>query len=200
MTPGAQTTATVAVVAGMATEVSIVPPGSQPAPTATPISVGPLPATTQPSESSVTGQTTGTETGTSATSLPTATASTSGTATNQPAGLTYTVKAGDTLSAIAKRYGVTTSAIQEANNITNASKIVVGQRLIIPGVFTEPSSSGTTMTTTTNAQGQTIYVVQRGDNLSRIAAHFGTTVSAIVQANNISNPSLIYAGQKLIIP
>jgi murein DD-endopeptidase MepM/ murein hydrolase activator NlpD len=42
--------------------------------------------------------------------------------------------------------------------------------------------------------------VQRGDNLYRIARRFGTTVSAIVAANNISNPSLIYRGQVLLIP
>jgi LysM repeat protein len=42
--------------------------------------------------------------------------------------------------------------------------------------------------------------VQRGDTLSGIAAQFGTTVPAIMAANNLSNPNLIYAGQKLCIP
>lgn len=44
------------------------------------------------------------------------------------------------------------------------------------------------------------YVVQPGDTLSSIARSFNTTVSAIISANNISNPDLIYAGQSLIIP
>ncbi len=44
------------------------------------------------------------------------------------------------------------------------------------------------------------YTVQRGDTLSGIAVHFGTTVPAIMTANNLSNPNLIYAGQKLCIP
>ena len=46
----------------------------------------------------------------------------------------------------------------------------------------------------------TTYVVQWGDTLSSIARQFGTTVQAIVDANNIANPNLIYAGQTLIIP
>lgn len=48
-------------------------------------------------------------------------------------GFYYTVRRGDTLSSIAKRYGVTTSAIVRANRIRNPSKIVAGQRLWIPG-------------------------------------------------------------------
>jgi LysM repeat protein len=44
------------------------------------------------------------------------------------------------------------------------------------------------------------YTVQRGDTLSGIAAHFGTTVPALMAANNLHNPNLIYAGQKLCIP
>lgn len=46
----------------------------------------------------------------------------------------------------------------------------------------------------------TSYVVKPGDTLNSIARSFNTTVSAIVSANNISNPNLIYAGQTLTIP
>jgi LysM repeat protein len=49
------------------------------------------------------------------------------------------------------------------------------------------------------AQGTT-YVIQRGDNLFRIALRFGTTVQAIAQLNGIVNPSLIYAGTTIRIP
>ena len=44
------------------------------------------------------------------------------------------------------------------------------------------------------------YVVQPGDTLWRISRQFGTTVDAIVRANNIPNPNLIYVGQVLEIP
>ncbi|MCI0394843.1 MAG: LysM peptidoglycan-binding domain-containing protein [Chloroflexi bacterium] len=50
------------------------------------------------------------------------------------------------------------------------------------------------------ALADTIYVVQPGDTLSEIAAMFGVTVQAIVDANAIGNPNLIYVGQELIIP
>ena len=46
----------------------------------------------------------------------------------------------------------------------------------------------------------TSYVVKPGDTLSSIARAFNTTVPAIISANNITNPNLIYAGQTLIIP
>lgn len=48
--------------------------------------------------------------------------------------------------------------------------------------------------------GQTTHTVQAGENLTRIANQYGTTVQAIVQANNITNPSLVFVGQVLIIP
>ncbi len=45
---------------------------------------------------------------------------------------TYTVQSGDTLSAIAKRYGTTVDAICQANDIENPNQIQVGQELVIP--------------------------------------------------------------------
>ena len=50
------------------------------------------------------------------------------------------------------------------------------------------------------AEGTIIHVVEPGENLTVIAARYGTTVDAIVQANDIVNPNLIYVGQRLIIP
>ena len=47
---------------------------------------------------------------------------------------------------------------------------------------------------------QTVYVVQPGDYLGKIAQEYGTTVAAIAAANNIADVNLLYVGQKLIIP
>jgi LysM repeat protein len=52
---------------------------------------------------------------------------------------------------------------------------------------------------TVHAQ-QVIHVVRPGDNLTRIAARYGTTAQAIVRANGLRNPNLIWVGQRLVIP
>jgi cell wall-associated NlpC family hydrolase len=46
----------------------------------------------------------------------------------------------------------------------------------------------------------TVYVVKKGDTLTKIAALYGTTVKSIVQENHLSNPNYIVVGQKLLIP
>ena len=124
------------------------------------------------------------------------------TATPAFADSTYVVRSGDTLYSIARKFGVTVAAIARANNITNTSLIYVGQTLVIPS--NASSSSGTSSSTggNTGATGPCprTYVVQRGETLRRIASKCGTTVAAIVAANGLGNPNLIYAGQVLTIP
>ncbi|NLE43531.1 MAG: LysM peptidoglycan-binding domain-containing protein [Chloroflexi bacterium] len=70
---------------------------------------------------------------------------------------------------------------------------------------TEPPAASTTdttapATTTSTGTGQTTHVVQRGENLFRIALRYGTTVQAVSSANGIANPGMIYVGQRLTIP
>ena len=103
-------------------------------------------------------------------------------------GNTYTVQRGDTLSEIAARFGTTVSELVRLNNIADRDRIYPGQVLILreSGSVTPPS-------------GATTYTVQRNDNLTEIAARFGTTVAELVRLNNIANPNLIYPGQVLII-
>jgi LysM repeat protein len=104
----------------------------------------------------------------------------------------YVVKAGDTLSAIAARYGTTTQALVQANGLASANLIYVGQRLLIPGggSATAPSTSSTTG----------YYTVQAGDTVSSIAVRHGVTAWSIVQANHLANANFIYVGQRLVIP
>lgn len=99
----------------------------------------------------------------------------------------HVVQRGETLSGIAVRYGVTTQAIAQLNNISNPSYIFVGQRLLIP-------ASGGPVT------GARTHIVQPGEQLRFIAARYGTTWQALAAVNNIPNPNRIYAGQVLVIP
>lgn len=117
----------------------------------------------------------------------------------------HVVRPGENLYRIALRYGTTVSAFVQANGLRNASLIYVGQRLRIPGrgggtASTSTTSAGSSQSSGTSYGGGGIHVVRPGENLSRIALRYGTTVSALVQANGLRNASLIYVGQRLRIP
>lgn len=95
----------------------------------------------------------------------------------------YVVQPGDTLWSIARSQGVPLDSLIAANALPDPNQLAVGQALIIP----------------TRVTAQT-YTVQPGDTLYAIARRFGTTVNALVAANRIANPDLIYPGQVLTIP
>lgn len=92
----------------------------------------------------------------------------------------YTVKAGDTLSGIAARYGTTYETLASYNNIENPNLIYAGQHIRIPAGY--PGTAAR------------YYTIKPGDTLSGIALRFGTTVARLQQLNGIQNPNLIYAG------
>ncbi len=117
----------------------------------------------------------------------------------------YVVQPGDTLFAIALRFGLTASEIAAANNLSNPNLIFVGQRLVIPGdgpvvepaIVTESDEVEDTGPTPTPPE---VYVVQPGDTLFTIASRFGLTVTDVALANSIRNPDYLYIGQRLVIP
>jgi LysM repeat protein len=106
----------------------------------------------------------------------------------EPEPLLHVVQAGETLRMIADRYDVTVEAIMLANNVTNANRIYVGQRLSIPGAAAPAEPETRT------------HVVQAGETLSQIARRYGVTMAALQTANAISDPDSIYVGQQLTIP
>jgi spore coat assembly protein SafA len=103
----------------------------------------------------------------------------------------YIVQAGDTMSAIAYRYNVTLNELILANpQINDPDLIYPGQSIQIP-----------TPRAVIPITGQRIYIVLSGDTLSGIAHAYGTSVSALLQANpGIANPDLIYPGQMILLP
>jgi LysM repeat protein len=100
--------------------------------------------------------------------------------------LVYIVQPGDTLFSIARRYGVSVTTLMRLNYLYNPNIIFAGMRLHIPRANPAPPYQ--------------TYIVRRGDTLSGIAIHFGTSIYALMVANNIPNPNLIFAGMRLIIP
>lgn len=104
----------------------------------------------------------------------------------------YTVKAGDTLSAIAAKYGTTYQALASANSISNPNDIYVGQVIKVSATATAASSQAAS---STNSNGS--YTVKSGDTLYGIALANGLNWQTLAKQNGISDPNVIFVGQKL---
>src|SRR5690606_16893537 len=100
---------------------------------------------------------------------------------------THTVKAGENLSVIARRYGTTADAIAKANRLSAKRTIFPGQKLF---VTLGPKSRRVTTIT---------HTVKKGDTLSAIAKRYGVTVHKLTVENKISKKRMIRPGQVLSI-
>ena len=109
--------------------------------------------------------------------------------TGDTGSIIYTVQRGNTLSQIAQKFGTTVQEIASVNKISNVNLIFPGEKLKI---------TNATRITQTNGNEQ-VYIVQRGDTLSGIARRFGVTVNYLVNRNGITNPDLIFPGQRIIV-
>jgi len=98
----------------------------------------------------------------------------------------YTVKSGDTLSKIARKYGTTVGNLTALNGIANPNHITIGSTLCVKAQGSKPACA--------------CYTVKRGDTLYSIARKFGLTAAYLAQVNNIPNPNELYAGRVLWIP
>lgn len=130
----------------------------------------------------------------------------------------HIVQSGDSLYRIATINGVTINSILAINpDLSGASAVIQpGDPIILPlpgcegrEPTAEPGATRAARTATpppaptdtpAGPEGSQTYIVRSGDVLVNIAARFGVTVNAIVQANNLSNPNALQVGQTLIIP
>ncbi len=100
-----------------------------------------------------------------------------------------TVKSGESLSLIAGRYAVTVADLMAENGITNADLVYVGQSLTIPGFVTATTTLAPLLVT-----------VRSGESLSLLAGRYDVTVSAIMEANGLTDANMLSVGQQLVIP
>jgi membrane-bound lytic murein transglycosylase D len=127
----------------------------------------------------------------------------------QPAERRHRVASGESLAAIAREYGVTVSALADANGMRVSSMLRAGRQLVVP-----PSGSGVVVASAPTPAPAApppvaaaaapqppgnVYVVRRGDALSEIAKKVGLTEAQLLKINKIRNPNFIHEGQKLAL-
>ncbi len=124
---------------------------------------------------------------------------------------TYTVERGDSLWSISKKHGLTVAELAKANSIAAGTALKPGRKLIIPGkpgaakesVAAAPltASADKAATATRPANGEKVtHTVAVGESLGVIARKYGVKVAELVDANSITDPAKVRAGQVLVIP
>jgi N-acetylmuramoyl-L-alanine amidase len=96
----------------------------------------------------------------------------------------HRVRAGETLDKIAARYGTSVSRLIALNHLSNPNLIIAGELVRVPSPHRVVS----------------IHTVQAGETLSSIAAHYGTSASALGRLNHLKDPNLIVIGTSLKVP
>jgi len=99
----------------------------------------------------------------------------------------YTVKAGDTLSGIARRYGMSVSALKSLNS-KSTSTLRVGEQLKVKGKGA-----------VSKAVKAKVHIVKKGDTLGKIAAKYNVSPATLKQENNLKS-DIVRVGEKLNIP
>jgi LysM repeat protein len=125
------------------------------------------------------------------------------TAAPTSSGSSYTIAKGDTISSIAKRFGVSIAAMLSANGLSASSVIYAGRTLSVPSGSASAAAPAPAVTNavdvTPTASGSS-YTIASGDTISAIATKFGVGTKALLEANGLTLSSIIFSGQKLTIP
>jgi membrane-bound lytic murein transglycosylase D len=111
----------------------------------------------------------------------------------------HVIVSGDTLSALARRYGASVELIEQANPGVKPRSLKLGQRILIPalkGTVIPTNNEKTTLDTQFNAE----YVVKKGETLWSIAAKYRVSVEALANANNMGLNDTLSIGKVLKTP
>jgi murein DD-endopeptidase MepM/ murein hydrolase activator NlpD len=105
----------------------------------------------------------------------------------QESGPVYVVQSGDTLSAIARRFGISQEALVQANNIINPAQLFTGDALVIPGF---PGIEGEL----------TLRTIELGETLTHLSALYSLDPVDLARLNRMMRLDSAYAGQEVIVP
>lgn len=107
--------------------------------------------------------------------------------------ISYTIRKGDTLYSIARKYSTTIKAISRANNMQENKRLKVGKTIVIP-------ATGSGRKTMGDELQPRVHMVAKGETIRSISRKYGVTVEEIIQANKIRNPRSIQPKTALVIP
>jgi LysM repeat protein len=107
----------------------------------------------------------------------------------QAAPASYVVQAGDTVSGIAARFGLSTASVLALNGLGWKSLIFPGQTLKLSGASAGPGAG------TVSGTRPATYTIKRGDTISGIAGRYGVSTQSLLTLNGLSRTSIIYPGQ-----
>lgn len=124
-----------------------------------------------------------------------------------PASSAYTIEPGDTISQIADRFDLRTSDVLAWNGLDGSDLIQPGQVILLAPAQSAPDAPGVASTHAGDSSASTaplgvaaVHTVVGGDTLWAIARTGGVSLAALLQANALTDGSIIYPGQNLLVP
>lgn len=118
----------------------------------------------------------------------------------------YTITRGDSLWSVAKKHRLTVAELAKANSLPTNATLQPGKKLIIPGKAPAPEDLATAPAPKAEtpkparSNDAVEHTVQPGESLGVIARKYQVTTGELVEANGITDPAKVRAGQKLVIP